>query len=290
MKNSYEYQLYTLETTAAAPEQSVLKRLVELLRTPDTLAQRKALYALSAAARGNTDVQAALLHSTDVQAAVDEEGEGDGMEIEGDGKAIAFEEILYQIVTQCIVATVASPGSGPVDVERKVWSFISDMLEELTFVRTELLDELSAAQREEAAEQLKDVHASLLGARFLTSRWLERLVDRLQSGLMVPKAVGEAETSKAAVRATTLSQLSCVEYLLANGVTASPQLTVQLKATLQLLAAKGNESATSVAGASTGTKTGDGSDEEDEEIEERGLEESSVANRAKQLFRELAAF
>jgi len=109
VKNNYEYQLYTLEHSDVS-EKSVLSRLTEMLKSSDDMCVRKALYAISAASRGNADVQGAL--QQDTAAAED----------------ISVVEILYGLVGQC-------RGDG-IEIERKVWTFISDMLDEVLYIKT----------------------------------------------------------------------------------------------------------------------------------------------------------
>jgi hypothetical protein len=104
--------LYVLESqnqTDSVESSTVLQRLVALLTSKDDNCVRKALYAISAASRGNADVQQALLDAST----------GDGF----------FRTILDLVaVTDCRTSSI--------EIERKVWSFVSDMLEELTYVKT----------------------------------------------------------------------------------------------------------------------------------------------------------
>lgn len=103
VKNSYEYQLYTLETSEAS-DKSVLWRLSSMLEVDDEMSVRRALYALSSAARGNADVQAALQEKGQIHSRLD------------------------ALLGRCYGESV--------EIERKIWSFISDMLDEISYIKT----------------------------------------------------------------------------------------------------------------------------------------------------------
>ena len=95
--------------------------------------KRKALYAISAAARGNIDIQQALVQSN-----------------------LNFISIVESIVTQInnmnnnknnrlkynnsteqkTVGDISSFDKGPIEIERKIWSVVYDMLEESLYSQT----------------------------------------------------------------------------------------------------------------------------------------------------------
>ena len=94
--------------------------------------KRKALYAISASARGNIDIQQALVQSN-----------------------LNFISIIESIVIQInsnnnknnrlknnnsteqkTVGGISSFDKGPIEIERKIWSFVYDMLEESLYSQT----------------------------------------------------------------------------------------------------------------------------------------------------------
>lgn len=75
-----------------------------MLEVDDEMSVRRALYALSSAARGNADVQAALQEKGQIHSRLD------------------------ALLGRCYGESV--------EIERKIWSFISDMLDEISYIKT----------------------------------------------------------------------------------------------------------------------------------------------------------
>lgn len=144
VKNSYDYQLWVLEPVEASSVlngvkithrtnalQLLLDNLSESYDSPASEKhmtqglidfQKRTLYAISSAARGNLDVQ----------------------------EYIQKEQSGDTLSTGLIELTLAPETS--VEVERKIWSFVEDMLQEVHYIRQELQEEL-ARLTAAAAEQ-----------------------------------------------------------------------------------------------------------------------------------------
>lgn len=144
VKNTYDYQLWTLEgweipTTATTAMEgstvssfvSCLDLLVQALGSAPTATneqyelQKRALYALSSAMRGNMDVQNALLGMPIPSA--------DGTSVE-----VRYVHYLHLLATQ--------HAQTPVELVRKVWAAAADLLEERAYIRGELEREVKLIQ------------------------------------------------------------------------------------------------------------------------------------------------
>ena len=168
-KNSYEFQLWMLEPmgeagdASVARSKSVVMGLVDLLRYGGDEERRRAMYALSAAARGNPDVQEALQQP--VVAGMTETDEGS-----------------YTDLVSTLYTMLGEPESLSVELTRKLWSFVADMLSEAAFLSTqgmELLAEMIAngVSEKDAISQLQELRP--LGRTFCSSLWRDRLVQSL---------------------------------------------------------------------------------------------------------------
>ena len=139
IKNSYDYQLWTLEKSELNNNKTCIQRLVNMLGyepNEDSQIQRRSLYAISSAIRGNVDVQNALMNDFDNE----------------NSFLIHMENI------------VSSNDSHP-ELVRKAWALVSDMLDERSYVRQELSSELP----ENMKEQLDGM--KLMGDYFCNLNW-----------------------------------------------------------------------------------------------------------------------
>jgi len=210
VKNNYDYQLWVLERDAdsdrdsgseflhpsasVSPSPSCLELLVDMLAINDTLGhtdtvndencKRKALYALSSAARGNTDVQEALQHTS-----------------------------FLSHLTTLLHASGTSH-----EIQRKIWAFISDMLEERHYIKTEFLNELQFLQPDaseiEIYQQISKLQ--LLGDQFCHKLWS----DLAKNALINLNEYIRIHYSK-------LSNLSVVNALMKNLINVLKCLSVQ---------------------------------------------------------------
>jgi hypothetical protein len=88
------------------------------------------LYAISAAARGNIDIQQALVQSN--------------LNFISIIKSIVIQinsnnnnnRLKHNSTEQKMVEGISSFDKGPIEIERKIWSFIYDMLEESLYSQT----------------------------------------------------------------------------------------------------------------------------------------------------------
>lgn len=188
VKNSYDFQLWLLEPiNLNSSYNNETTTALNLLINEFSLSiqegspefhelQRRVLYALSSASRGNTDVQEVLC-----------------------GKN--FDDILFQFATSN--ATI-------IDVSRKVWALVADMLEERSYIRGELSDSLSSNPIElHQIEQLK-----LLGDKICTLDWAIATSTKLSQLVDLPKLHGPPDSKTAPLRATIESLLAtCGEFL-----------------------------------------------------------------------------
>ena len=233
VKNTYDYQLWTLETIPVAEgvgQHSGLELLVALLEpvgtsadvAPDTVSEgvtakandvlKRALYALSAAMRGNLDVQEALRSNS---------------------QAVPYLAHLLRL---------ASSPSLAADLQRKVWASAADLLEERAFIRRELSEEVQRhlqAQQADSSSNTSTVAAAdsaavapvevaarslqsmpLLGDLLLTEAWLQTAA---QSGRELASSLLENDSGSA----DTVSQhatLRSVMSFLKAALQDSPEL------------------------------------------------------------------
>jgi hypothetical protein len=214
VKNTYDYQLWVLEqlpaaavaegSDAVAPSTvTAVEQLVHLLATPageeDFEVQKRALYALSAAMRGNVDVQAAILRVTSTDETT----------------------VLY---LQHLLHFTELGNALPAEVQRKVWASAADLLEERAFIRKELSAEVQRAQQRRAltinsseagaeAEATAALEAEssvlalqampMLGDALVSAQWLRaasKAGTELARSLLAKQAVADAVSEHAALR------------------------------------------------------------------------------------------
>lgn len=153
IKNDYDFQLWVLETAGGQEEgreSSVLDLLVTALDNVSQRAvtaheqergqgdsdelQRRLLYAISAALRGNLDVQAAL-------------------------SALAGSEGATPSFMSVLKSCVLSPQQS-VGVRRKCWHIVSDLLDEMVYIRHDVVGEYAARQQLGGEGEQGDVEAA----------------------------------------------------------------------------------------------------------------------------------
>lgn len=151
VKNNYDYQLWFLDPVKVAIHQqevstTALDMLADVLSFESKVSLslpagspqhsqsqtllKRAMYALSAAARGNMEVQAMLLSMEEMNDEVSSHPATD------DYNGGFFLDAVYNIA--------AANGTVP-DLMRKVWSFFADVLEERNYIREELAYAIPAA-------------------------------------------------------------------------------------------------------------------------------------------------
>ena len=190
VKNNYDYQLFTLDKDGAT-----IRELVVLLEQGSIEAKRKALYAISAASRGNTDVQSALMRED-----------------------IKFLAILKTILIEGIQGD-REVNASTLELDRKIWSFVGDMLEEKAYVEGEFLHSIPEDRIEEAMDQLNGMQ--FIGSAFNNDDWLSLLSSAFEKTLtffakMPSDIQGDQETLKKTeniVRALLLNLLQCSEKM-----------------------------------------------------------------------------
>jgi hypothetical protein len=176
VKNQYEFQLWVLDKERVATQDNVaeisedakdlagskagahqysypalLSSLLRLLETGSDQSRRSALYAVSAASRGNLDVQAALRdHLTAAEPVVD-------------------------VDVSALLLLRFDDGSA--ELRRKIFAFISDMLEEQYYIQEQirnpenfLIDGDASGQELELMKQLHALRP--LGKSFCMAQWM----------------------------------------------------------------------------------------------------------------------
>lgn len=193
IKNSYDYQLWVLERQQhggggggggddTAKRASCLQLLVDMLdfshANPEEL-QRRALYALSSAVRGNADVQEALLVHDDTSPS----------------------SLFLNQLTFFAARNFSSP-----EIPRKVWSLVSDMLQEAAYVRGELAAELAKLPDNSIMhEQMQRLH--MLGDHLCSMAWANLASSAL-------RRIGAESLPTAPLRATLVSVLQAVAEMM----------------------------------------------------------------------------
>ena len=239
VKNSYDYQLWVLERRNNA---SSLDLLLDMLEPQYESAEsneethRRALYALSSAARGNTDVQAALL-----LARVHQSHRG----------------FLDQL-TSLAVHNFSTP-----EITRKVWSFAADMLEESLYVRTELAAELGQGHQEQL------LGLKMLGDALCSTSWASLAsssLRRLGTSTLL-EAPQRATLQSVLIATATMLQL-CPEQL-ASSADLSSVLSGQVRQLHDLYSA--SAAATATRPPAEGSIVREEIEEEEDDLDERLL-------------------
>ncbi len=222
VKNSYDFQLWVLEDIYEGDGESCLNALVRLLVEGEGDAPKNALYAIASASRGNSDVQEALLALEGENMGGGTEGRqsvsvisevlysltamsDDDSDIDKDasiesnqghfdwlwGKlGLRSSKKNKAVSSEHVASTVSGTSSKDIEIRRKVWAYMADMLEELHFIqdeRSSLLAKKSTASHDGNLNHDNttdiftddDVLAQLdalkpLGGIFCTSDWSKR--------------------------------------------------------------------------------------------------------------------
>lgn len=231
VKNTYDYQLWTLETIPVAEgagQHSGLELLVALLEPVRTSADaapdsegitakandvlKRALYALSAAMRGNLDVQEAL---------------------RSDNQAVPFLAHLLRL---------ASTPNLAADLQRKIWAGAADLLEERAFIRRELSEEVQRQLQAQQADNSSNTSTTaaadsatvapvevaarslqsmpLLGDLLLTETWLQTAA---RSGRELANSLLEKDSRSADIVSQHAALRSVMSFLKA-ALQDSPEL------------------------------------------------------------------
>jgi hypothetical protein len=156
VKNEYDFQLWVIEeeTGTSASTPSVLSSLVHMLQTGTDQSRRRALYAISSAARGNPDVQATLRDKIVIPAS-----DADA------GVSISISTILDKSYLK-----------GSAELKRKTLAFVADMLEEYFYIQQQiqnpegiLLEDADQISGTQLMEQLHSLRP--LGKEFCNEQW-----------------------------------------------------------------------------------------------------------------------
>lgn len=239
IKNTYDYQLWTLESPASSNTDgghlvvSGLDLLIEALGTSDNTAEeisserfelhKRALYALSAAMRGNMDVQDALLQMPVPSA--------DGTTIE-----VKYVHYLHRLASSTLSANSVDHSVLPPELFRKVWSGAADLLEERAYIRRELAHEVSIIQaalasrnNQNNSEAGKDGDTSAMDAavqqQVETARTLQNAV--LLGDHLINAEWMQSAATVALKYATTLNQVEAQLRAVAAGVEGAEEPELQ---------------------------------------------------------------
>jgi len=205
IKNQYDFQRWILEPTS---QPTLLRRLLHLLAAGSDKSRRRALYAISSAARGNLDVQAAMC---ELQAA--------------DPDASIGTMLLQEM-------------AGGAEMQRKALAFAADMVEEHTYIQRnkeypgDLADQ--GLPEEQAQAQAADIFAQLnalkpVGAHFCSAEWARAGFRAMRSSIQLLQARGQGDPEGALP-----SEHSTARAVVENAVTmleklaACPGLSLQV--------------------------------------------------------------
>ena len=183
VKSDYDFQLWVLEQSSHSTTSpcSCLTSLLHLLHSGSEDQQKKALYAITSATRGNMDVQQALQLPDPYSFASTTSGSASGT------TTINFISLLSSLST-----------SGSSDLQRKVWSFVSDMMSEVSHLNMNPDQEYIAIPSEGENENNNDDNISPgaflvsegivpLGHSFCNIEWMESLSISLEEQLIYLK-------------------------------------------------------------------------------------------------------
>jgi hypothetical protein len=189
VKNTYDYQLWTLEglagsssTGEAAPTPTAVELLVAMLGdgqrdTADNFEmEKRALYALSAAMRGNIDVQEAV------------------RQIRSPAGGVAYLDALLALAQD-------KHSAVPADVHRKVWASLADLLQERAFIRRELANEAEVQKAQLEQQQASGNDSSGDSEARLTDVDVEGAVRAVQEMPLLGDALVSEQWMAAAVEA-----------------------------------------------------------------------------------------
>lgn len=167
VKNDYDFQLWVLEKAGiqateeagegeSSKERTVLDLLLSalhntsqriittadlspVLKTELDELQRRLLYALSAAIRGNLDVQTAVSPPSPY------EGEEQSEQGQRKGEGSSTERPSFaNMLKSCVNAPELSVG-----VQRKCWHMVADLLDEMMYIRHDVVQEYTAMQEQQ---------------------------------------------------------------------------------------------------------------------------------------------
>jgi len=185
IKNQYDFQKWVLEPTA---QPTLLLRLLHLLAAGSEKSKRRALYAISSAARGNLDVQASLR---------DFRAEGAGPSL----SAMLLREMAG-----------GAEAEAEMELPRKVLAFVADMLEEHTFIQGTMASPADLAEpglsEEQAQAQVAEILAQLaalqpVGEHFCDAEWVRAGFRALARSTQLLQAHGQLSVGAALPRSYT---------------------------------------------------------------------------------------
>jgi len=201
-KNSYDFQLWALEELMGADQDlstgqdkgTVLSGLVHLLTHGTDVERRRSLYAIASITRGNQEVQTALQLPPATGAG------------ETTGTYVDFNAILYGLASDAV----------SFDLNRKLWTFIADMVEEAAYIQASRAEMVAEAVQQGA--DVDDVIAQLralkpLGRTFCSAQWRQKLLSAVLKGidrLTALRASDEKGAEFSVIRATVDSELTAM--------------------------------------------------------------------------------
>lgn len=194
VKNDYDYQLWTLEsininsTDSNVTNTTCLELLIQAIvdsskklgegeenihkkETENLL--KKALYAISAASRGNIDVQTKILN-------VDLKGTRTSV-----SEIVPIPEEPHCALVQGLIDIVSNVDTITPELMRKVFAYIADMLEERQFIRYQIGGEAEVLASLSEIEIQAFLQVQLVGDSIIESseQWMEKSLAVLESYL-----------------------------------------------------------------------------------------------------------
>ena len=238
VKNNYDFQLWLLEDehgndgnsgingnsgiegNSGYKNKDTLVWLIQLLKAKDERVQRRALYALSSAARGNADIQEVILDitvptasttSTSTTETLTQEPELESQKIK---KNATDEKTVLLLLEQSLLPILQANGPGSslpsAELVRKAVAFSVDMLEEYSYIQQQIANPsgisvpladgseglTSQAALEAVSMQLmQQLHALRpLGAQICTETWSGAIYGVFTETVAVLTRDGEEDT------------------------------------------------------------------------------------------------
>lgn len=152
------------------------------------------------------------------------------------------------------------------------------MLEEREYIKTDFLASLDLDQQAQAMAQLESME--FIGDRFLTEGWVDTLLTSLHD-VFASDGCASSQDELSRLRSSIFNRLSCLEQILKEYKHMTPELILKSRDVLIKLIE-------GVAVNSTAGSGAEGGGDEYDDIEEKGLIESDVEDKARSILRSLA--
>ena len=197
IKSDYDCQLWVLETinSSSAVDKTelssytCLSALILLLKDGNEEEQRKALYAISSASRGNMDVQQALQANNLITDSLSKTSQENITSTRSTVFSLKSVPIIISILD-----SIVAQRNNTFELQRKIWAFVRDMLEEAAYLNRLAFEEWLITNNGDKNIQIdekvqwNDVSPGIvitrqgfipLGRHFCNVKWASNAVEQL---------------------------------------------------------------------------------------------------------------